>query len=174
MALATSAVSAAAAAVTGWRPELLVWLLLAPFAVAAAATDWEVHRIPDALTLPMAVATLTLLSAAALLPHHEGSALTAAAGALALAATFLLIAVLNPRGLGLGDVKLALTVGAATGWYGWTAVAAAALAAHLLGAIYGVALLVSGRAGRHATIPFAPMMLLGTLFGMVLGTSSRL
>ncbi|MBO0918265.1 prepilin peptidase, partial [Streptomyces laculatispora] len=64
---------AAVAATTGARPELAVWLLLAPVAVLLAAIDRRVHRLPDELTLPAAGAAAVLLGIAVLLPEHGGS-----------------------------------------------------------------------------------------------------
>ncbi|MBT2506129.1 prepilin peptidase [Streptomyces sp. ISL-98] len=157
------------AAGTGARPELVVWLLLAPFGVLLAVVDRRVHRLPDVLTLPLAAATAALLGLAALLPGHGGSWPTALLGGLALGGGYFVLFLINPNGMGFGDVKLALALGAALGWYGWTAFFAGAFAGFLLGATYGVALMVMRRAGRKTAIPFGPFMIAGTLAGLLLG-----
>lgn len=72
-AVVTALLCAVLAAATGTRPELAVWLLLAPVGVLLAAVDLAVHRLPDPLTLPLAAAALALLGAAALLPEHAGT-----------------------------------------------------------------------------------------------------
>ncbi|MGW7641833.1 prepilin peptidase [Streptomyces decoyicus] len=166
----TALACALLAGAAGPRPELAVWLLLAPVGVMLAAVDCEVQRLPDALTLPTAGATLTLLTAAALLPGHHGSLTTAALGALALAGGFLLLFTINPAGMGLGDVKLALSIGAVLGWYGWLVLLTGTLLAFLIGALYGVTLLLLGRATRRTAMPFGPMLLLGTFGGLLLGS----
>ncbi|GGV79931.1 prepilin peptidase [Streptomyces gelaticus] len=157
------------AAATGLRPELAVWLLLAPVAVLLATVDRRVHRLPDRLTLPAAGALAVLLGAAALLPEHAGSWLSALLGGTALGGFYFLLFLINPNGMGFGDVKLALSLGMALGWYGWAVVFAGGFAGFLLGAAYGFGLMVLKRAGRKTGIPFGPFMITGALLGMLLG-----
>ncbi|MEV6395159.1 A24 family peptidase [Streptomyces sp. NPDC051907] len=172
--LATSLACAALAAATGARPELAVWLLLAPFAVLLAVVDLNVHRLPDHLTLPLAAASAALLGLAALLPAHAGSWTTALLGGLALGAGYLLLFLIHPAGMGFGDVKLALSLGIALGWHGWAVLLVGAFAGFLLGSLYGVALIALRRAGRKSAIPFGPFMILGALVGLLLGGLARL
>ncbi|MET7653774.1 MULTISPECIES: prepilin peptidase [unclassified Streptomyces] len=165
----TALVCAALAAATGVRPELAVWLLLAPVGVLLTGVDLRVRRLPDPLTLPLAAAALLLLAAAALLPEHAGDWTTALLGALALGGGFLVLHLVNPGGMAYGDVKLALSMGAVLGWYGWATVMLGTFAAFLLGALYGGVLAVVGRAGRRTMIAFGPFMLAGTLTGLLIG-----
>ncbi|MFJ9024468.1 prepilin peptidase [Streptomyces sp. NPDC102259] len=169
LSLLTAVVCGALAAATGVRPELVVWLLLAPAGVLLAAVDLRVRRLPDPLTLPLAAAALALLGPAALLPEHAGDWTTALLGALALGGGYLVLHLVNPGGMAYGDVKLALSMGAVLGWYGWATVMLGTFAAFLLGALYGGALAVAGRAGRRTTIAFGPFMLVGTLAGLLIG-----
>ncbi|MEV6163305.1 prepilin peptidase [Streptomyces sp. NPDC052052] len=157
------------AAATGLRPELAVWLLLAPVGVLLATIDRRVHRLPDRLTLPAAAAAAVLLGVAALLPEHGGSWRSALLGGAGLGAFYYLLYLINPSGMGFGDVKLALSLGAALGWYGWGVVFAGGFAGFLLGAVYGLVLMVLRRAGRKTGIPFGPFMLTGALLGILLG-----
>ncbi|MFF8094513.1 prepilin peptidase [Streptomyces sp. NPDC016675] len=168
----TALVCAALAAATGTRPELAVWLLLAPAAVLLAVVDLRVRRLPDPLTLPLAGAALALLGLAALLPEHAGRWTTALLGALALGAGYGVLFLINPAGMGFGDVKLALAAGAALGWYGWSAVMLGTLAGFLLGALYGGALVVARRAGRKTAIPFGPFLLAGVFLGVLAGAGA--
>ncbi|WP_326767510.1 A24 family peptidase [Streptomyces sp. NBC_01591] len=156
-------------AATGLRPELAVWLLLAPVAVLLATIDRRVHRLPDRLTLPAAGAIAVLLGAAALLPEHGGSWLSALLGGAALGGFYFLLFLINPNGMGFGDVKLALSLGMALGWYGWAVVFVGGFAGFLLGAAYGFGLMVLKRAGRKTGIPFGPFMITGALLGILLG-----
>ncbi|WP_327372092.1 A24 family peptidase [Streptomyces sp. NBC_01217] len=165
----TALACAALAAATGLRPELAAWLLLAPVGVLLATIDRRVHRLPDRLTLPAAGAVAVLLGAAALLPEHSGSWLSALLGGAALGAFYLLLFLINPNGMGFGDVKLALSLGIALGWYGWAVVFAGGFAGFLLGAVYGFGLMVLKRAGRKTGIPFGPFMITGALLGVLLG-----
>jgi leader peptidase (prepilin peptidase)/N-methyltransferase len=167
--LVTALTCAALAAATGTRPELAVWLLLAPVGVLLAVVDFRVQRLPDPLTLPLAASALALLGLAALLPEHAGHWLTALYGALALGAGYYALYRINPAGMGFGDVKLAVGMGAVLGWYGWSTVLLGAFAGFLLGALYGAALVAVRRAGRKTTIPFGPFLLAGALAGLLIG-----
>ncbi|EGX61613.1 type IV peptidase [Streptomyces zinciresistens K42] len=169
MAAATTLVCAALAAATDTRPELAVWLLLAPVGVLLAVVDLRVRRLPDVLTLPLAAAALALLGLVALVPEHAGEWPTSLGGALALGGGYFLLWYVNPGGMGFGDVKLALGAGAVLGWYGWPTVLLGTFAAFLSGAVYGGALVVLRRAGRTTAVPFGPFLLGGALAGLLVG-----
>ncbi|MER6116910.1 A24 family peptidase [Streptomyces sp. NPDC001743] len=160
---------AAVAAATGARPELAVWLLLAPVGVLLAAIDRRVHRLPDQLTLPAAAAAVVLLGVAALVPEHGGDWLSALLGGAVLGAFYFVLFLINPNGMGFGDVKLALSLGVALGWYGWAVVFAGGFAGFLFGALYGLGLVLMRRAGRKTGIPFGPFMIAGALLGILFG-----
>lgn len=123
------------------------WLLtIATGAWLLALTAWDLtaQRLPNALTLPGAAAVIAVATA-------SGSGAAAVAGALPLAAAYLLIHLLSPAGLGAGDVKLALGLGALTGAFGAAAWTSAALGAPLLTLLWAVA------TGRRA-VPHGPAM----------------
>ncbi|MEU2775175.1 A24 family peptidase [Streptomyces sp. NPDC007162] len=169
LALATALACVALALATGTRPELAVWLLLAPVGVLLAVVDFRVQRLPDPLTLPLAAAALALLGVAALLPEHAGDWLTSLYAALALGAGYLVLFLVNPGGMGFGDVKLALGTGAVLGWYGWPTVLLGTFAGFLCGALYGGALVVVRRAGRKTAIAFGPFLIAGAFAGLLIG-----
>ncbi|MFE3768428.1 prepilin peptidase [Streptomyces sp. NPDC059122] len=171
-ATATALVCAALAAATGARPELAVWLLMAPLAVLLTLIDRRVQRLPDVLTLPLAGAAAAALGAVGRLTGEPGTALRALLGGLALAACYLLLFLLNPAGLGLGDVKLALGLGVALGWYGWSTLVTGGAAGILLGALYAAFLLVTGRTGRKETVPLGPFMIVGAFCSLLLGAAA--
>ncbi|GGY29633.1 prepilin peptidase [Streptomyces anulatus] len=167
--LVTVVACVALAAATGARPELIGWLALTPVAVLLAVVDRRVHRLPDPLTLPLAAAVVLLLGGAALLPGHAGSWTSGLLGGLALGGFYFVLFLINPNGMGFGDVKLALALGVALGWYGWTVLFVGGFAGFLFGALYGLALVLLRRAGRRTGIPFGPFMLGGALTGLLLG-----
>ncbi|MFG2991649.1 prepilin peptidase [Streptomyces sp. NPDC048257] len=165
----TAAVCAALAAAVGARPELVAYVALAPLLVLLALVDRAVHRLPDVLTLPLAAAVAALLGAAALAPGAAGSWRLALLGGGALAAAYLVLHLINPAGMGFGDVKLALSLGVALGWYGWGVWSAGALLGLLYGALYGLFLVLSGPEGRNRGYAFGPFMAAGALTGVLLG-----
>jgi leader peptidase (prepilin peptidase)/N-methyltransferase len=165
----TALVCAVLALATGTRPELAVWLLLAPVGVLLTLVDFRVQRLPDVLTLPLAGAAPALLGLAALVPEHAGRWRTALLGALVLGGAYFLLFLLNPHGLGFGDVKLAPGLGAVLGWYGWGTVLLGTFAGFLFGGLYGLGLVLARRAGRRTTIPFGPFLIAGTFVGLLIG-----
>ncbi|MCQ4046031.1 prepilin peptidase [Streptantibioticus rubrisoli] len=168
-AVLAAAICAALAQRVGARPELAVWLLLVPLCVLLARVDVAVRRLPDVLTVPAAAGTALLLGAAALFPGHTGSWPRALLGALVLGAGYFVLVLANPGGMGLGDVKLAPTIGLALGWYGWPVLFVGTFLGFALGGVTGLVLLTARRADRRTAIAFGPFMLLGALLGVLLG-----
>ncbi|MFD0067384.1 prepilin peptidase [Streptomyces sp. NPDC056690] len=157
------------ATVTGPHPELLAWLLLTPPSILLALVDASVHRLPDALTLPLAGAALALLAIASRLPDARGSWTTALLGTATLGSALLLMFLISPRSMGFGDVKLALTIGAVLGWYGWMTLLLGLFTGYLIAAVHGIVLLTRGKATGKTPLPFGPSLLLGVLVGVALG-----
>ncbi|MEI5579041.1 A24 family peptidase [Streptomyces brasiliscabiei] len=169
LAAVTAMLCAVLAAAVGARPELVVWLLLAPTGVLLATVDFMVERLPDIVTLPSAVITLTLLAVAEQVPGVGGSWITALFGSLTLSAFFLGLFLTSPPRFGFGDVKLGLTLGAVTGWYGWDILVAGTFAGFLLFTLYGLTLIVTHRADRKSAHPLGPFLLAGACIGVLLG-----
>ncbi|MEU9236478.1 A24 family peptidase [Streptomyces subrutilus] len=168
LAALAGAVCAALAAAVGARPEVVVYVGLAPVLVLLALVDRAVHRLPDVLTLPLAAAAAAGLGAAALLPGAAGDWRLALFGGLLLATGYLALFLAHPSGMGLGDVKLALSLGVALGWYGWGVWAAGAFLGFLYGALYGLFLLLRGSATREQGFAFGPFMAAGAFTGVLL------
>ena len=142
---------------------------LAACAVPLACTDLAVQRLPDPLTGAAYAGTAVLLLAAAAVGGTEGSwsaLVRALLGGLALAGFYLLLMVISPSGMSLGDVKLAASLGTLLAWFGWRLLLAGGFAGFLLGGLYGIALLASGRATRKQPIPFGPFMIAGAVLAV--------
>ncbi len=157
------------AAAVGPHPELAVWLLLIPGLVAVTAVDAAVLRLPDPLTLPAAALAAAGLGVAALLPGAAGSWPRALLGGAVLCAAFFGLALINPRGMGLGDVKLSPVLGVALAWYGWPVLLGGVLAAFLLASLYAFFLVVARGAGRGTAFSMGPFLALGALAGVLAG-----
>ncbi|MEU6891813.1 A24 family peptidase [Streptomyces sp. NPDC046557] len=165
----TGAVCAALAVAGGPRPEVVAFVALAPALVLLGLVDLAVHRLPDPLTLPLAALTAALLGGAALLPGAAGSWRLALLGGAALGGSYLVLFLINPAGMGFGDVKLALSLGVALGWYGWGVWFAGTFLGFLYGAVYGLALVLRGRGEARTAFAFGPFMTAGALTGLLLG-----
>jgi leader peptidase (prepilin peptidase)/N-methyltransferase len=123
---------------------------------AAALTDLREHRIPNRIVLP-AAAVCALLAGPATLGHSLS--------ALALVGLLLVLALVQPAALGMGDVKDALLIALALG--------AAAAPALLLGlafaALTGIALTIrQGRTALASALPLAPFFATGALIALAL------
>jgi len=141
--------------------EIALGLVFVTMLVAVTVTDLERRIIPNRILLVAAIAGLAIVVATdpASLPERVIAA--AAAGGLLLAA-----ALAYPRGMGLGDVKLAATMGLFLG----RDVAPAILVAMLAGSLVGLAMIARhGAAARKRAIPFGPFLALGGVAGLLAG-----
>jgi leader peptidase (prepilin peptidase)/N-methyltransferase len=140
------------------------WLGLAFVLVLVPITliDLDVRLIPNALTLIGAVAALAIQAVV------DPGSLVEALIAAAAGGGFLLLAVLAyPRGMGMGDVKLAAMMGLFLG----RAVAPAMFVALIAGSVIGAVIIarVGVERGRKTAIPFGPYLALGGLVGLFAG-----
>ncbi|MCV7422962.1 prepilin peptidase [Mycobacterium yunnanensis] len=129
--------------------------------IALIVFDVTQRRLPNALTLPGAVAVLTVAAIA-------GRGPAAAVGALALAAVYLVVHLVAPAAMGGGDVKLALGLGGLSGAFGVDAWVLAAVVAPLLTAVWGLLVLATGSGTRHAAVPHGPSMCVATAAAVAL------
>lgn len=124
-------------------------------------TDLEHRIIPNAVLGPAAIASLALVALAdtgEIGPHLLAAAI---GGGL-----LLIVSLVYPRGMGMGDVKLAFVMGIFLG----RAVAPALLIGFAAGAIYGVALIAKrGSEARKQAVPFGPFLALGGVAGLFVG-----
>ncbi len=125
-----------------------MWLL------ALTVCDIRRHRLPNVLTLPGAA---VVMGGAAL----SGRGVPAVVGAVALAGGYLLIHACAPAGMGAGDVKLALAVGALTGAFGVAVWTLAAVGAPILTAGWGLI-------RRRVLLPHGPAMCLASAIAVAL------
>ena len=131
--------------------DLLALTLLAVVAVPVVVIDVRCRRIPDAIVVPAVVVALLLRAV------WGGPAWTALLVWATLAGAVLLLpAVIRPDGMGMGDVKLAVLLGACLGALAGVAV----LLALVTGAVGGgVWAMLHGTPLREATIPFGPFLI---------------
>jgi leader peptidase (prepilin peptidase) / N-methyltransferase len=141
--------------------QLVLGLVFVATLAAITLTDLELRLIPNKILLVSAVAGVAL--AAGLDPSSlpERAIATAAAGGLLFA-----IAFTYPRGMGMGDVKLAAVMGLYLG----RSVAPALLIGFAAGSIFGLAMIaIHGAAARKQAVPFGPFLALGGVIGLLAG-----
>jgi leader peptidase (prepilin peptidase)/N-methyltransferase len=138
-----------------------IWqaVLVAPFLgilLACALIDVRYRIIPNRIvytSLALFVVAVALFS----LVGTGVSVLTGGLGLLAFGGGLLLVAMVAPHGMGMGDVKLAALIGLVLGSLGWRYVGVSVVVAVLAGGLGGVATLVAG-GSRKDTIPFGPYL----------------
>jgi leader peptidase (prepilin peptidase) / N-methyltransferase len=149
-----------------WELAALAWLAL--LGIPLAVIDVRSRRLPDRLTLPAFAGVIVLLGAGAVADHQLGHLGQAIGGAAALAGFYLALMVIRPGGMGLGDVKLAASVGAVLTWVSWQALLAGTFVAFVAFAACGLALIAMRRATRKSELPFGPFMIAGALLAVLL------
>jgi len=135
--------------------------------LALAVIDLRNRIIPNRIVYPSVLAG----AAAVLAIDLAGGPLDVVHGLIGLAAfggTFLVIALISPRGMGMGDVKLAGLIGLMVGSIALQRVAVAAGAAILIGGVVAIAALALGR-GRKSAIPFGPSLAAGAAVALFAG-----
>jgi leader peptidase (prepilin peptidase) / N-methyltransferase len=127
--------------------------------VLIAATDIERRIIPNKIVLP--AAAVVLIADLALLPARATEFALATVGA---AAAFLLLKLINRGAIGMGDVKLALLLGAGLG----SSVVGAVMIAFLAAFPFALATVIrGGLTARKTTLPFGPFLSFGALFVLI-------
>jgi leader peptidase (prepilin peptidase)/N-methyltransferase len=161
VAVAGAAAASGAVALSGPGARAVAAGVLLVALVPVVVIDLRHRLIPDAVVLPAAAAALAAAVAAD--PGRWWEPVGAAGGA----AGFLLAPwLVRPEAMGLGDVKLALAMGAALG----AAVVPALAAAFAGAAAAGVALAARhGRAARRMAVPFGPFLAGGAVVGLAWG-----
>ena len=142
--------------------EIVLGLVLVGILVPIALIDLEYRVIPNKITVPAAVAAVAI--GLALNPSGVPEQLIAGAAA----GGFLLVfALLYPRGMGMGDVKLAAVLGLYLG----RSVAVAVLVAVLAGTIVGGLIMarLGVAKGRKTAVPFGPFLAAGGVVALLAG-----
>jgi leader peptidase (prepilin peptidase)/N-methyltransferase len=141
--------------------QVALGLVFVTMLAAITLTDLERRVIPNRILLASAILAVAIAAIAdpGSLPERLASA--AAAGGL-----LFLAALAYPRGMGMGDVKLAATMGLFLG----RNVAPALLVALLAGSLVGMILIARhGSEARKWAIPFGPFLALGGVVGLLAG-----
>lgn len=161
MTVAGTAILGSLAAVVGWRPALFAFLVMGVIGATLAVIDLEHHRLPDRLVAAGAVGSMASLAVDA---SVTGSWSALVHGLLCAAVAFVVffgMALISPRGMGFGDVKLAALLSLHTGWLSWELAVIALLAGFVVGALTSLALVMTSRVTLQTAIPFGPALLVG-------------
>jgi leader peptidase (prepilin peptidase)/N-methyltransferase len=153
----------AATVVVYWgdAAEAVIGLVFVAVLAIVTLTDLEQRIIPNKVLIVGAILCLAIA-----LPTDPGGVPERVIAAAAAGGLFFLVVLAYPAGMGLGDVKLAATMGLFLG----RAVAPALLAALLAGSLVGLTLIARhGSEARKMAIPFGPFLALGGVIGLLAG-----
>jgi leader peptidase (prepilin peptidase) / N-methyltransferase len=143
----------------GLHPEALVAAFFCLALVAVSATDIEHGIIPNRIVLPAAAVVLVAQTAIHLSPQW-------AIGALAASGFLFAAALVAPGGMGMGDVKLALLLGAMLG----TTVSVAMFLGLLAAMVPAIVLFARfGIGARKIKLPFGPFLAIGGVVALFAG-----
>jgi leader peptidase (prepilin peptidase) / N-methyltransferase len=142
--------------------DIVLGLVLVAVLVPIALIDFEHRIIPNKITLPAAIAAVVIGAALDLRGVPEQLIAGAAAGGF-----LLVFALAYPRGMGMGDVKLAAVLGLFLGRSVSVAILVGVLTATVVGA--GVMARVGVEKGRKTAVPFGPFLALGGVIGLLAG-----
>ncbi|HQV82484.1 MAG TPA: A24 family peptidase [Ornithinibacter sp.] len=163
----------------GWSLALVTWTLGAVL-LTMAAIDIDVRRLPDRFTKPLVPASVLGTGLVALVTGSGGDWVRGVLGGVVLGVVYLVLALLGRgTGLGLGDVKLAPSLGVLLAFHSWAAVVLASVLAFVSAGVFGLVLIGLRRADRRSTLAFGPHMIGSAVLvlaapglGWVLGLSS--
>lgn len=140
---------------------LVPMLILVSALLAQSVIDLELYRLLDVITFPVLGVSIVLIGVVSAVEGEPGRLLWALGGSVAYWLILLVPALIMPRGMGLGDVKLALLLGLFLGWLNPVLIVFALIAGCLLGIAAGLVVLAVRRTSE--AYPFGPWLALGTL-----------
>ncbi|MCC5949688.1 MAG: prepilin peptidase [Nitriliruptoraceae bacterium] len=170
----TAALFGATAWVWGLDPLLPALLVLVWSLVVATAIDLEHRIIPNRLTLRLPFVLAPLVVFAAVMDGAWIDLRRAALAAIlvpgvmfALSEVFRLVR--GQVGIGMGDIKLAISLGMVVGYLGALELVVFAYATIISAVVIAVALMAVGRARLASRIPFGPYLAVGALVPILAG-----
>jgi prepilin signal peptidase PulO-like enzyme (type II secretory pathway) len=132
------------------------------FLIFSAIFDWKYMILPDFSTVILIILALAsiIFDEINIIPY-----LVSALGASAF--LLLLNKITKGKGMGFGDVKLAVFMGLLLGWQ---KTILALYAAFILGAIFGILLMIIKKVSKKTAVPFGPFLIIGTIIAWWFGS----
>jgi leader peptidase (prepilin peptidase)/N-methyltransferase len=155
----TTVLCAAFAFRGGADPALPAFILLVVLGVQLARIDVALHLLPNPVVLSLLAGGLLCLLGATFGGEQWTNLVRAAAGAAILFVIYLILALISPAGLGMGDVKLAAPVGLYLGYLGWTQLLYGGLLGFVLNGLVTVLVVARNRKESTSEVAHGPSMI---------------
>lgn len=165
----TGALFASVALRFGWSWTLPAEIVFVAGLVALSFIDLDHMLLPRRIVYIVGAGVGAFLLIAAVHDHAWHRLEVAVICAAVEFAVLFTINFVSPRSLGFGDVRFGPVIALALGWLGWRYAFLGFLAANLIGAVVGVALIAVHRAGRRTPIPFGVFLSIGAFLAMLFG-----
>ena len=136
--------------IAAFAAMLFLWCM-----IALSFIDIDTQLLPDSITQPL-LWTGLLLNLGGTFVDLGSAVIGVAAGYLSLWSVYWGFRIATGKeGMGFGDFKLLAAVGA---WLGWQMLPLVVLASSLVGAVFGISLMLLAKHGRNVPIPFGPYL----------------
>lgn len=141
--------------------ELLLpaFIFLGILGIQLARIDILLHLLPNPLVLFLLLGGIALLAAATLAGAPWSDLLNACSGGAILFVIYLILALISPAGIGMGDVKLAAPIGLYLGYLGWSQLLYGGLLGFIVGGIASAVLVRHAPENKPAEVAYGPSML---------------
>ncbi|MBP1135391.1 leader peptidase (prepilin peptidase)/N-methyltransferase [Arthrobacter sp. PvP023] len=168
--VATAALFGAMAWRFGWTWVLPAFLFLCAAGLVLSRIDLQHKLLPNRIVVPALGIGLLLLLMDAGMNQRWGNLLVAAIGCAVTFVFYLILALISPRGMGMGDVKLSAPLGLYLGYLSVGHLILGIALGFVVGAVTSVLLVIGGLAGRKTSVPFGPSMFAGCVLTVLWGT----
>lgn len=166
--LAAGAGAGASLLADNWA-ELIGYTLLGIGCALLFVVDLAAMRLPNVMVGPLYLLLLAALGVATILTGDWLRLLVAVGCATATVALYLVMAMLKPGQLGMGDVKFAGVLGMFLGWLGWGEILLGLAAGFILSGLVAAAYLFWFRGVLQSKFPLGPFMVIGAAVGAAIG-----
>jgi leader peptidase (prepilin peptidase)/N-methyltransferase len=142
---------------------LPAFVFLGILGIQLARIDIVLHLLPNPLVLLLLLGGIALLAASTLAGEPWSDLLNACSGGAILFVIYVVLALISPNGIGMGDVKLAAPIGLYLGYLGWAQLLYGGLLGFIVGGIASAVLVGRGPEKRPAEVAYGPSMLAGAI-----------
>jgi leader peptidase (prepilin peptidase)/N-methyltransferase len=149
-----------------WSDELIPYLFMVTVLIIVAYIDFQKQIIPNKIIYPAIVVGLVAVSIIALTRGDVDYLIDKLIGFAVIGVPWAILALVFPKGFGMGDAKLVAFTGTILGWQ---LELTAFFFGILLGAIASIVLMAMGKKGRKSRIPFGPFLAAGAVIALFWG-----